>query len=87
MDTNELTATAQTNLVESLQRFGNVLSIPHSKALYTLNDMLTKLATGRAQGRWAFGLPTGTGKTRAIVEWSTAVHTLGLPLSFAVSAS
>jgi hypothetical protein len=45
------------------------------------------MARGRLQGRWAFGLPTGTGKTRAIVEWATAVHKYDAPFSLAVSAS
>lgn len=44
-------------------------------------------AEGKLQGRWAFGLPTGTGKTRAIIEWSTAVYKLKLPYTLAVSAS
>jgi hypothetical protein len=86
-DPSFLTATAQRGLTASLIGFGNVLSLQHKTALYTLNDSLTRMATGKLQGRWAFGLPTGTGKTRAIIEWATAVHKLNLPYSLAVSAS
>jgi hypothetical protein len=82
-----LTATAQRGLVTSLERFHNALSLPHRKALYTLVESMTNMATGKLIGRYAFGLPTGTGKTRAIIEWSTAVSKLNLPYSLVVSAS
>jgi len=82
-----LTQNANKRLISSLERFGNRLTIDHKMALYALNDALTGMAEGTLHGRWAFGLPTGTGKTRAIIEWATAVYTLGLPFSLAVSAS
>jgi hypothetical protein len=87
MNHHELTASAQRRLIESLERFGNTLSIKHKTALYILCDSFTRVATNQLQGRWAFGLPTGTGKTRAIIEWATAVHMHNAPFSLAVSAS
>ncbi len=82
-----LTETAFSSLTRSLESFGNQLSLPHKKALFTLIESFTRMAEGKLQGRWAFGLPTGTGKTRAIIEWATAVHTKGAPHTLAVSAS
>lgn len=82
-----LTQAAQNQLNAKLQRFGNTLNGHHKKALYALNDAMTSMAEGRLQGRVAFGLPTGTGKTLAIVEWITAVHRAGLSHSVAVAAS
>jgi hypothetical protein len=87
MDVNQITADAAKGLTTSLQRFGNSLSTKHQTALYVLCDSFSRMATGRLYGRWAFGLPTGTGKTRAIIEWATAVHRHNAPFSFAVSAS
>jgi hypothetical protein len=31
---------------------------------------MTEMAQHRRQGRWAFGLPTGMGKTSAIIAWA-----------------
>ena len=74
-----LTETAFVNLTKSLERFGNKLSIPHRKALYSLVASFTDMAQGHLTGRVAFPISTGCGKTRAIVEWSAAVSKLGLP--------
>ncbi|HNA25591.1 MAG TPA: hypothetical protein PLI01_02275 [Nitrospira sp.] len=82
-----LTRSAQNQLITKLQRFGNTLNVQHKMALCALNDAMTSMAEGRLQGRVAFGLPTGTGKTLAIVEWITAVHRAGLSHSVAVAAS
>jgi hypothetical protein len=82
-----LTELAFTNLTKSLENFGNKLSIPHRKALYALVESFTDMATGKLQGRLAFPIPTGCGKTRAIIEWSAAVSKLKLPYSMVVSAS
>jgi hypothetical protein len=88
MDTQHpLTASAFKMLKASLVRFGNTLNTPHLMALCALLDSMTKMAEGTMTGRWAFGLPTGTGKTRAIIEWATAVSKLKLPYTLAVSAS
>jgi hypothetical protein len=82
-----LTETAFKNLTTSLEHFGNKLSIPHRKALYSLVDAFTHMADGQLHGRWAFPLPTGCGKTRAIIEWATAVSKSKAPYSMVVSAS
>lgn len=82
-----LTKTAFKSLTQSLTNFGNTLNTPHRMALHALLEAMGNMAEGKLQGRWAFGLPTGTGKTRAIIEWATAVHTLDLPYTLAVSAS
>lgn len=82
-----LTAESFKTLKASLERFGNQLDTQHKMTLCGLLDSMTKMAEGQLQGRWAFGLPTGTGKTRAIIEWATAVHKLDLPYTLAVSAS
>jgi len=62
-----LTETAFVNLTKSLERFGNKLSIPHRKALYSLVASFTDMAQGHLTGRVAFPISTGCGKTRAIV--------------------
>jgi hypothetical protein len=82
-----LTETAFINLTKSLERFGNKLSIPHRKALFALVEAFTDMAEGKLTGRWAFPIPTGCGKTRAIIEWAAAVSKLGMPYSVVVSAS
>ena len=82
-----LTTQAHAGLVDSLQKFGNMLSPQHEQALFALVDSFTRMASGDLKGRWAFGLPTGSGKTRAIIEWATAVHRQDLPYTVAVSAS
>jgi hypothetical protein len=82
-----LTQLANKRLVAFLEKVGNRLNTPHRMALCALNDSLTKMAEGQTTGRLAFGLPTGTGKTRAIIEWCASVHALKLPYSVAVSSS
>jgi len=87
MDTSELTETAQKNLVESLESFGNVLSIPHRKTLYTLVEAFMQMAEGKLQGRIAWGLGTGIGKTQAVIECNAAIHHAGATFSTVTCAS
>jgi hypothetical protein len=83
-----LTDTAYLFLVSYLEGYGNVLSEQHHRALYELVGNLTKYAQGVKHGRVAMALPTGMGKTSAIIAWLTAIHRLGLShVSVAVSAS
>lgn len=84
---NPLTNLSYKLLKASLAGFGNTLNTQHCMALHALLDTMTRMAEGSVTGRWAFGLPTGLGKTRAIIEWSTAVSQLKLPYTLAVSAS
>lgn len=83
----QLTTDSHRELKKRLIQFGNTPNTPHLKALHCLLTAMTNMAEGKLQGRWAFGLPTGTGKTRAIIEWATQVHHLELPYTLAVSAS
>lgn len=83
-----LTNTAYDILVSDLVGYGNTLSSNHATALYETVGTLTKYAQGKTSGRIAVALPTGMGKTSAIVAWITALHQLGLDhVSVAVSAS
>ena len=82
-----LTQMATTRLIWFLQKVGNTLSDNHKLSLCALTDAMTRMAEGKVTGRLAFGLPTGTGKTTAIIEWCASVHALGLPYSIAVSSS
>jgi len=71
-----------------LQDNGNVLSDEHRSALYALCGLFTKSAQHKLPGRWAFGLPTGMGKTSAIVAWCSTLVAQGHDhISVAVSAS
>src|SRR5262245_46726291 len=82
-----LTQMATTRLMAFLEKVGNRLHVQHKMALSALNDAMTQMAEGTITGRLAFGLPTGTGKTSAIIEWCASVHALKLPYSIAVSSS
>ncbi len=49
---------------------------------------MTQMAQGELRGRWAFGLPTGMGKTKSIEAWIATVNDAGLDhVSVAVAAS
>lgn len=87
---HEVTALAQKKLVAFLEEKGNILSPQHTQALLILNESFTNMAEGRLKGRLAFGLPTGTGKTTAIIQWCAAAIELdymGPLFSVAVSSS
>jgi hypothetical protein len=71
-----------------LEGHGNQLSQEHTEALFALCGLFTESAQGKRPGRWAFSLPTGMGKTSAIVAWCSTLSRLGLDhISVAVSAS
>jgi hypothetical protein len=83
-----LTDTAFDALEADLLRYGSTLSENHRCALYELVGTLTKYAQGTTTGRLAMALPTGMGKTSAIIAWVSSLHKLGLDhISVAVSAS
>lgn len=83
-----LTQLAHHKLTTALIDYGNKPSADHQQALFALVQAVTDMAEGRLQGRYAFGLPTGMGKTLSIISWLSAVNTLGLShLSAAVAAS
>lgn len=83
-----LTVPAYENLASFLIKTGNVLSEEHRAALMALCGLLTETSQGKRPGRWAFGLPTGMGKSSGIVAWCAALTKLGNKhVSVAVSAS
>ena len=83
-----LSMPALNNLVDTLNGYGNVLSDEHTMALAALTGAMTNMAAGGLTGRWAYGLPTGMGKTSAIIAWCARLAELGLDdVSVAVSAS
>ncbi|WP_428417382.1 hypothetical protein [Methylibium sp.] len=83
----QLTRTALDILTHDLESHGNVLSTMHRAALAELLDTFTGYVTGEQEGRQAFGLPTGMGKTSAVVAFIAALETLGHRVPLAVAAS
>lgn len=84
---HHLTQMATTRLIQFLEKVGNKLNVNHKMALTSLTDAMTRMSEGEITGRLAYGLPTGTGKTSAIIEWAASVHALKLPYSVAVASS
>ena len=88
IEAERLTACAFARLTTLLEGFGNTLNQQHGDALYALVDSMTKMASGDMQGRYAFGMGTGLGKTTAIIAWLAAVEELKVEgISIAVAAS
>lgn len=85
----ELTKPAYERLVSLLMAYGNRLSADHAAALMALVGSMTQMAQGRLEGRWAFGLPTGMGKSKSIEAWIATLSSLQLahPITLAVAAS
>lgn len=82
---NEL---AKEKLLSFLKKFGNELGPKQIEALSRLVETYTDISSGRIMGRYAFPLPTGTGKTRSIIAWLSALNELKLAhISVAVCAS
>ena len=79
--------TAYDILEHDLISRGNVLSRMHEAALYMLVDTLARHALGEGEGRLAFPLPTGCGKTSSIIAFASALHRLGYQIPIAVAAS
>ena len=85
---SSLTLQAYNTLKAHLKRHGNILSEDHAKALFNLVGSFTEMAQGKLKGRWGFGLPTGAGKTSAIIAWvSTLCQMKHNHIAVAVSAS
>lgn len=82
-----LITTAMEILVSDLEGHGNVLSTMHRSALLEIIDTCTGYVTGHQRGRQAFGLPTGMGKTSAIVAFIAASELLGYQIAVSVAAS
>jgi hypothetical protein len=60
-------------LVAELEKYGNILSVDHKTALMALVGLMTKMAQHKLNGRFAFGLPTGLGKSTAIIAFAAAL--------------
>lgn len=78
---------AQSLLVTSLTSMGNQVGNNHAAALYELLDTFATHCTGETQGRLAFGLPTGIGKTSAVLAFLVALYELGHAVPVSVAAS
>lgn len=79
---------ATEKLITTLESRGNSLTEEHRCALAMLIGTFTEMAIGARKGRWAFGLPTGMGKTSAIVAWcAQLIEAQATHISVAISAS
>lgn len=87
MNSLDLTNRAFSHLVTMLEGFGNTLNSLHKAALHSLLESMTQMAEGRLQGRYAFGLPTGMGKTSAIIAWCSSLHSLRMEEMYSVAVS
>ena len=65
-------------LKANLERYGNILSEKHATALRAILEGMADVALGSRQGRLAYPLFAGGGKTQAIIAFIAAVHSLGL---------
>lgn len=75
-------------LMNNLMSYGNTPNQAHCDALYALLRTMTEMSQGKCNGRYAFGLPTGMGKTQSIIAWIVALYKLGNDYtSVSISAS
>jgi hypothetical protein len=68
----------------ALESYGNVLSADHWHAIQALADVLTAVASGAVEGRYAVALPTGLGKSLMAVMFCTALDRLQRPESVVI---
>jgi hypothetical protein len=87
IERHHLARTAHSILVADLEGHGNVLSEMHRAALFELVDTFAGYCAGEESGRKAFGLPTGLGKTSALVSFVAALQRLDYRVPVAVAAS
>ncbi len=73
-----LTETSFQIAMQLLQDTGNKPHENQRKALHAILEAMTAMAQGNLQGRWAFALQTGLGKTTCAMSWVTALARLGL---------
>jgi hypothetical protein len=74
-------------VARDLTGHGNVLSQWHRASLLELLDTFTSYCAGREQGRKTFGLPTGMGKTSAVVAFVAALNEMGYRVPIAIASS
>lgn len=84
----QLTLKAQEKLLTLLQGYGNDPGAEQCSALLQVLYTYTSMAMGTLEGRFAFPLATGLGKTQSIVAWLSTVYGLGhTHVSLSVCAS
>ncbi len=83
----KIVSSAFVTLLDNLHNYGNTLSVDQRQVLKSLLKTYTDIASGNKQGRYAFGIPTGGGKSQSIVAWITALAMHNSDISVAVSAS
>lgn len=69
--------TAQKIACSLLESRGNVLSPAHREAIGIVTREFAELAAGKLQGKRAYALPTGMGKTTAAAAFIAALYRLG----------
>ena len=75
-------------LSANLREHGNCPTRDQECALNEIIDYYVDISIGNIQGRYAFALPTGLGKTQSIIAFISAVNELGYDnISVAVCAS
>lgn len=65
-------------LKTNLQRYGNTLSDKHELALFELIVTYCSIIQGVRQGRFAYGIDTGMGKTESLVALVAAINQLNM---------
>lgn len=84
----ELTLKALDSLLGILKGYGNTPGAEQRSILLKVLYTYTSMAMGTLQGRFAFPLATGAGKTQSIVAWLSTVYNLGhTHVSISVCAS
>jgi len=73
----DLTLKAHTKLLSLLKGFGNDPGEEQRSVLLKVLFTYTSMAMGTLEGRFAFPLATGLGKTQSIVAWLSTVYGLG----------
>ena len=87
-DEIKLRLTARKFLFEQLDKYGNDITKEQKESLSELLSYYTSLSVGNINGKYAFPLPTGLGKTQSIIAWIRALHELGIDeVSIAVCQS
>lgn len=72
------------NTEELLERYGNQPSESHRQGIFSISNLFAEMLLGNRTGRIAVPMPTGTGKTTAIIGLLKAVDKLNLGFRIAV---
>jgi hypothetical protein len=70
--------------LQSLQRFGNELSITHRELIQRVATILALLTADNFKGRYVWTAPAGLGKTRLMISIAKAIVALRVPWSLAI---